>query len=109
MMHVVAAPRPPRDVTAMSDGPNSIELHWSSSVSNGVTGYQITRVLANTIDNHLPDYFISHRSESVGATKLEYTIHDLEPNTMYALWVKTMGLGPTSQPSEVVFRKTKKS
>jgi hypothetical protein len=100
-------PRPPNDVTAMSNRPNSIELHWSPSVSDGVTSYQITSIKANTTSYRLPNYFTLLRVDSVNATTLKYTVHGLEPNTTYALWVKTMGFNTESHPNEVVLQKTK--
>ena len=107
MMNAVTAPHPPENVTAISAGPDSITILWFPSVSDGVVGYQISSVMANATDeNLLPVYFVSYRVKSVSAATLQDTIDGLEPNTKYALWVKTMGLETTSQPSEVVFQRT---
>jgi hypothetical protein len=102
----LGVPRPPKAVSAESNGPNSIDLHWSPSVSGGVTNYQITSVISNTENNRVPDYFVSHHVQLVNATTLKYTLRGLEPNTTYALWIKSMGLNTESEPSRVVFQKT---
>ena len=107
MMNIVTAPRPPENVTATSDGPDAITVHWFPSVSDGVVKYQITVVMANATENKLPDYFVSPHVEEVSATTTTYTVSDLKPNTKYAAFMKAMGLEAASQPSEVVFQETK--
>ena len=99
---ISAAPRPPQTVTVNPQSPNSLRVSWNASVSDGVSGYEVSySPVEGSCEGVVGGIVVVE-----GGNMLNKVVSGLQAYTEYNITVRARGADGVGPPSAAQTERT---